>query len=600
MDARVLLPAGYDPAKRYPVLYLFHGSLGQAPDWLEQGDAERIVGDRELIVVMADGGRASSFSDWYGTVAGPGRRRARTGRASTWTSWSRTSTPPSPRSTTRRAASSRGSRRAATARSSTPPRTPASSARRASSRARSTPRSATRSTRPRARRVWLITLDPANGPLAHCTWGDFVAQQVVWRDNNPTYLAENLEGTRPVPHVRRRQPGRARRGGRGLRRRRVDDLPDEPGAEDRARRRGRAATPPTSTAPARTRGRTGSATSSASSTWLDPKIGQPVEAPAAFDVRSAREEFSAWGWTFRPRARHARVRLPGGRVQGGPDRHGQRHARRDHAAALPGRRDLRGGRRAGPRPTTRAASLQRRPRPEPPGAAGPVRRRRDRRLDDEAGRDRPVRVIRRALILALLARALPAGASAAGPAPLSADASKPSLESTYGSGNFGRWGVDADGLPTYRYELDHMTDPRGADPRDPEPPPRAAPDRQRQHRRRMACNDGYTMLWSQTRLMQLANTWEADNFHWAGGYGYLRTDDGKVLSTLYLDRPQGSRVRPRLRHSATTASACAPRGSRCARTPTRRSATTRCCCTTCRSRTSPTASGRSAGSSTGT
>ena len=41
--------------------------------------------------------------------------------------------------------------------------------------------------------VWLLTLDP--GPAAHCTWGDFVAQQVVWRDNNPTYLAENLEGT---------------------------------------------------------------------------------------------------------------------------------------------------------------------------------------------------------------------------------------------------------------------------------------------------------------------------------------------------------------------------------------------------------------------
>ena len=72
MDVRVLLPPRYNPAKRkrYPVLYLFHGSLGQEEDWLELGDAERIIGDRELIVVMADGGRASSFSDWYGTVAG--------------------------------------------------------------------------------------------------------------------------------------------------------------------------------------------------------------------------------------------------------------------------------------------------------------------------------------------------------------------------------------------------------------------------------------------------------------------------------------------------------------------------------------------------
>ena len=54
--------------------------------------------------------------------------------------------------------------------------------------------------------------------------------------------------------------------------------------------------------------------------------------------------------------------------------------------------------------------------------------------------------MRAAVTLALLAL-LPASASAA-PAPLSADTSMPSLESTYGSGNFGHWGVDADGLPT--------------------------------------------------------------------------------------------------------------------------------------------------------
>jgi len=149
-------------------------------------------------------------------------------------------------------------------------------------------------------------------------------------------------------------------------------------------------------------------------------------------------------------------------------------------------------------------------------------------------------MIRRALTLALLAAVLPAGAaSAAGPAPLSADASRPSLESTYGGGNFGKWGVDSDGLPTYSYELDHMNDPRGEIPETPN-------RRRAQHQigndnvKGMAFNDGYTMLWAQTRLMQFVNTWEADNFHWAGGYGYLRTDDAKVLSTLYLDRPQGS------------------------------------------------------------
>jgi glycosyl hydrolase family 36/glycosyl transferase family 36 len=147
-------------------------------------------------------------------------------------------------------------------------------------------------------------------------------------------------------------------------------------------------------------------------------------------------------------------------------------------------------------------------------------------------------LVKRLLIALALLTALPGTASAA-PAPLSADTSMPSLDSSYGSGNFGHWGVDSDGLPTFSYELDHMTDPRGAIPETPN-------RRRAQHQLgndnvvATAWNDGYTMLWSQSRLMQFVNLWEADNFHWAGGYGYLRTDDGKVLSTLYLDRPQGS------------------------------------------------------------
>ena len=36
VDIRILLPNGYDPtaSRRYPVLYLFHGTSGGASDWV--------------------------------------------------------------------------------------------------------------------------------------------------------------------------------------------------------------------------------------------------------------------------------------------------------------------------------------------------------------------------------------------------------------------------------------------------------------------------------------------------------------------------------------------------------------------------------------
>jgi S-formylglutathione hydrolase FrmB len=52
----ILLPTGYaeHPHKRYPVLYLFHGTSGTASDWVKQGDAEATTAGRPLIVVMPD------------------------------------------------------------------------------------------------------------------------------------------------------------------------------------------------------------------------------------------------------------------------------------------------------------------------------------------------------------------------------------------------------------------------------------------------------------------------------------------------------------------------------------------------------------------
>jgi len=53
---RVLLPAGYEaePKRRYPVLYLFHGTSGGAADWTVKGEAEQTTEGLPLIVVMPD------------------------------------------------------------------------------------------------------------------------------------------------------------------------------------------------------------------------------------------------------------------------------------------------------------------------------------------------------------------------------------------------------------------------------------------------------------------------------------------------------------------------------------------------------------------
>jgi S-formylglutathione hydrolase FrmB len=78
---RILLPAGYadDPATRYPVLYLFHGTSGGAADWTTAGDAEATTVGRPLIVVMPDAGFDDDgggwFTDWVSTATklGPSR-----------------------------------------------------------------------------------------------------------------------------------------------------------------------------------------------------------------------------------------------------------------------------------------------------------------------------------------------------------------------------------------------------------------------------------------------------------------------------------------------------------------------------------------------
>jgi S-formylglutathione hydrolase FrmB len=52
----ILFPPGYGshPHRRYPVLYLLHGTSGAASDWTVMGHAQSVIGQRQLITVMPD------------------------------------------------------------------------------------------------------------------------------------------------------------------------------------------------------------------------------------------------------------------------------------------------------------------------------------------------------------------------------------------------------------------------------------------------------------------------------------------------------------------------------------------------------------------
>jgi S-formylglutathione hydrolase FrmB len=66
----VLMPPDYEsrPHRRWPVFYLLDGTSGRASDWTSQGDAEKVIGDREVITVMPDitlnGNGGGWCTDW--------------------------------------------------------------------------------------------------------------------------------------------------------------------------------------------------------------------------------------------------------------------------------------------------------------------------------------------------------------------------------------------------------------------------------------------------------------------------------------------------------------------------------------------------------
>ncbi len=139
----------------------------------------------------------------------------------------------------------------------------------------------------------------------------------------------------------------------------------------------------------------------------------------------------------------------------------------------------------------------------------------------------------------------------AAPPPLSADSSPVNIASTYGSGNFGQWAVDSWGLPAYDYTIDEESNPIAK-----QPELSGAVDAWSQlgndHIVADAFNHGYVQLWSQDRLYQWMNYYDASHQHYAGGFGYLNVG-GKVTLDA-VRRSSGWRHAP----SGSSASATTP------------------------------------------
>lgn len=72
VHVRVLLPFDYGTSgRRYPVLYLLHGSLGDASQWTTGGyAAESLTAHLPVIVVMPDAGVGGEYTNWYNGGAG--------------------------------------------------------------------------------------------------------------------------------------------------------------------------------------------------------------------------------------------------------------------------------------------------------------------------------------------------------------------------------------------------------------------------------------------------------------------------------------------------------------------------------------------------
>jgi len=290
----VLLPVGYDPngPTRYPVLFLLHGAFGSYADWAAH-DVAGAVGDRPLIVVMPDDGHDGSYSDWYGKVVGT------LGPAPAWETYHVDELVPFVDATFRTdgtrfiAGLSSGGGGAMKYAAAHPGVFAAAGG---FSGAVDTdlayPQYPTIS-----EVLWGLTLIPGMDPPGHCTWGDPYTNHVVWLDNDPTYLAQNLRGTALWLASGDGDPGDLDGPNASF-----DPVEYEVGKMNLALAAAlNAAHVPftsefygngTHTWPYWQRD------FAHFLEWLGPAIGRAAATPPSFPYRSARSSFSAWGYAF--------------------------------------------------------------------------------------------------------------------------------------------------------------------------------------------------------------------------------------------------------------------------------------------------------------
>lgn len=64
---RLLLPKGWskEADRTWPVLWLLHGGLDSYSSWTAKTDVDALTANDDVIVVMPDGGKCGSYSDWW-------------------------------------------------------------------------------------------------------------------------------------------------------------------------------------------------------------------------------------------------------------------------------------------------------------------------------------------------------------------------------------------------------------------------------------------------------------------------------------------------------------------------------------------------------
>ncbi|MFE2187913.1 alpha/beta hydrolase [Streptomyces sp. NPDC059455] len=71
-SVRINLPRrfGSRPHASWPVLYLLHGGYGDYLDWTRHSDIARLSRERDVLVVMPDGGELGFYTDWWARGVG--------------------------------------------------------------------------------------------------------------------------------------------------------------------------------------------------------------------------------------------------------------------------------------------------------------------------------------------------------------------------------------------------------------------------------------------------------------------------------------------------------------------------------------------------